>query len=213
MAGILIVGAGGHAKVVADILLCQNVNVAGFVDDAATLWNTRVLGLPVLGPIDDWMDFRPDRLAMGIGANAVRLSIVERLGEEASSLWCTAIHPSALIAKSSQVNPGTVIMAGAIINPDSRIGAHAIINTSATVDHDCSIGDFVHVAPGTNLGGGVRIGAGTLVGIGSAIAPYRTIGKWSTIGAGAVVVHDVPDHVVARGIPARWEQTQSEEPL
>ena len=210
MAGVLIIGAGGHAKVVADILICQSVNVAGFVDDDPALWQKQVLRLPVLGSIDSCMNYAPDGLVVGIGSNAVRRAIVERLGGQATSLWRTAIHPSAIVAKSAQVGPGTVIMAGAIVNPDSVIGSHAIINTSATVDHDCSIGDYTHIAPGTTLGGGVRIGTGTIVGIGSVVMPGRTIGEWATIGAGAVVVYDVPDRVVAKGVPARWETNTGE---
>jgi sugar O-acyltransferase (sialic acid O-acetyltransferase NeuD family) len=210
MAGILIIGAGGHAKVVADALLCQGTSVIGYVDDDPTLVGEDVLGLPVLGLIDGYINFKPDGLVMGIGSNTIRRTIVERLGEVATFLWRTVIHPTAIVSKSVQLNPGTVILAGVIVNPDSVIGSHAIINTSATIDHDCDIGDYAHIAPGVHLAGSVSVGSGTLMGISSSVIPYRSVGKWATIGAGAVVINNVPDGVIAKGVPARWETITKE---
>lgn len=204
MSGILIIGAGGHGKVVADILLRQSAPILGFLDDDPTTWGTSRLGLPVLGAIDTFSNYSPEGLVMGIGSNALRQKIVRRIGGVAQELWRSAIHPEAIVAPSAKIGRGTVIAAGAIVNPDSFIGEHVIINTGATVDHDCHIGDFVHIAPGVHLAGGVRVGEGSLLGIGSAVIPCRSIGQWTTIGAGAVVVEDIPSHTVAVGVPARY---------
>lgn len=204
MSGVLIFGAGGHAKVVADILCCQGVSIRGFLDDDPQSWGTTRLGIPVLGGIDAWIDHAPDGLVIGIGSNSIRRAIVARLGDRVQNLWRSAIHPRATIAESVRLGHGVVVAAHAVLNPDSVIGDHAIINTSATVDHDCTIGAYVHIAPGVHLGGGVRVDEGTLIGIGSSVIPYRTIGSWAVIGAGAAVVTDIPDKVTAKGVPARW---------
>lgn len=203
MSGILIIGAGGHGKVVADILLRQSIPVLGFLDDDPTIWGTSRLGLPVLGAINAFLDYSPGGLVMGIGSNALRQKIVQRLGSVAQELWHSAIHPKAILAPSAKIGRGAVIAAGAIVNPDAYVGEHVIINTGATVDHDCHIGDFVHIAPGVHLAGGVHVGEGSLVGIGSTVIPNCNIGQWTTIGAGAVVVSDIPSHVLAVGVPAR----------
>lgn len=207
MSGLLIVGAGGHAKVVADILISQGITVLGFLDDNLTLRDAHCLGLPILDPIDDYQSHSPTGLVMGIGDNATRKAVAERLGNEARPLWRTAIHPSAIVARSARIGEGTVIAAGAVINPDAVIGRHVIINTGATVDHDCDIDDFCHIAPGANLAGGTCVGEGSLIGIGATVIPYHSIGSWAVVGAGAVVVTDIPDNVIAKGIPARWEIT------
>ena len=204
MKDILILGAGGHGKVVADILMSQGAGVLGFLDDDPTLWHTEILGLPVLGSIDHYADYGPAGLIIGIGINRVRQSIVHRLGEAADSLWISAVHPRAIIGRSVHIGVGTTIMAGAVVNPDTVIGNHTIVNTAATIDHDCAIGDFVHVARGAHLAGGVRVGDLSFVGIGANLIPYLTIGAGVTIGAGAAVVRDVPDGVTAKGVPARW---------
>ena len=206
MSGLLVLGAGGHGKVVADILQCAGFTVTGFLDDDPERWDTSCLGLPVLGAIDTYADHDPDGLVLGVGSNRARQLIVDRLGAQADPLWINAIHPRAIIADSVHFKRGIAVMAGAIINPDTVISDHVIINTGATVDHDCIIGDYVHIAPGVHLAGGVKIGEGTFIGIGAAVIPYLSIGKWVTVGAGAAVVHAVPDGVTAKGVPARWQE-------
>ena len=114
-----------------------------------------------------------------------------------------AIHPKAAVSKGVVIGPGTVIVAGAIVNTATEIGRNVIINTSASVDHECTIGDSVHIGPGSNLGGRVTIGQATHIGIGSTIIDKITIGSGSVIGAGSVVVEDIPDNVIAYGVPAR----------
>lgn len=204
MTGMVIIGAGGHGKVLADIFLQQQQSVQGFVDDNPALCGTEHLGLPVLGVIDSVMQHKPTGLAMGVGINTVRQAIVQRLGANIYYLWRQAIHPRAVVAPSAQIGVGVVICANAVVNPDSIIGDFAIINTGATVDHDCVIGPYAHVAPGAHLAGGIRVGEGTLIGVGSALIPGCVVGEWATVGAGTVVTNNIPDHVTAMGVPARW---------
>lgn len=204
MSGILILGAGGHGKVVADILTCQGIGVLGFLDDNPATWGSSCLGLPTLGGINTYKDYAPDGLIIGVGQNRVREALVQRLGKAADALWINAIHPSTIIAPSVCLGIGIVIAAGAVINPEASIGDHTIINTGATIDHDCQIGGFCHIAPGVHLAGAVTVGEGSLLGIGSAVIPLRNIGEWTIVGAGAVVIRDVPSNVTAKGIPARW---------
>lgn len=200
---VLILGAGGHAKVVADILHCHAIPILGFLDDNPALWRTQPLGIPVLGPIDSYPEYAPTGLLLGIGANRARHAIVTRLGSGADHLWINAIHPTAAIAAHVRLGRGVVVAAQAVINIDSTIGDHVILNTAATVDHDCRVEDFSHLAPGVHLAGDVAIGTGAMIGIGAVVLPGRRIGEWATIGAGATVVHDIPANVTAVGTPAR----------
>ncbi|MCK6581119.1 MAG: acetyltransferase [Anaerolineae bacterium] len=204
MSRVVILGAGGHAKVVADILQMRGVEVAGFLDDNPLLWGKKLLGLPVLGAIEAFSDFMPCKFVCGIGSNAVRKEIIRCLGDTAADFWETAVHPRATIARSVNLGCGSVVAAHAVINPDCFIGEHVIVNTGATVDHDCTLSDYVHLAPGAHLAGGVNVAEGTLVGIGSQVIPGCKVGAWSTVGAGATVVADIPDYVVAKGTPACW---------
>src|SRR5438270_3053736 len=119
VSGVLVLGAGGHGKVVADILLCAGVAVAGFLDDDPATWGTRVLDLPVLGGIDAFAERRPAGLAPGIGANRARRLVAERLGDRARDLWLSAVHPRATVARSVALARGVVVAAGAVVNPGS----------------------------------------------------------------------------------------------
>ena len=209
MGGIFVLGAGGHAKVVADILQICGFKVGGFLDDNRSIWNTRPLGIPVLGPIDQATELECDGLIVGIGSNRTRRSIVQRLGTKADDLWLNAIHPSAVLAASVTLGRGVVITANAVLNPDVVVGDHVIVNTAATIDHDCQLSDFSHVAPGGHLCGGTKVGTGVLLGAGTITIPGVQIGRWSTLGAGSTVIHDIPENVVAVGSPARWKETEN----
>jgi sugar O-acyltransferase (sialic acid O-acetyltransferase NeuD family) len=204
MSGILILGAGGHGKVVADILLRQEIPVLGFLDDDPELHGNTRLGLPVLGSINTFSRYGASGLALGIGDTANRRRVAARLARVDAGLWLTAIHQRAIVAASVRLGVGVTIAAGAVINPDVVLGDHVIVNTGATVDHDCVIHAYAHIAPGAHLAGAVRVGEGTLVGVGASVLPGCTIGCWSVIGGGSAVVCDLPHHVTAKGVPARW---------
>jgi len=203
MSGVLILGAGGHAKVIADILCCQGTPVLGFLDDNPAMWGATRLGLPVLGGIATYREYVPSGVILGIGDIAARRAVVERLGVCARDLWCNAIHPHATIAHSARLGRGVAVMARGVVNPDAILGDHSVVNTGATVDHDCVIGAYAHIGPGAHLAGGIRIGVGALIGVGANITPWLTIGDDAVVGAGSVVVGDVPAYVTVKGVPAR----------
>ena len=206
MKRVLIVGAGGHAQVVADALLGmvreeQQLVVIGFLDDAATLHGQQFLGLPVLGPLASINEIPHDAIVLGIGNNQVRRRLYHHLQD--SEKFITAIHPRAVVAKDVPIGSGTVLCAGATVNTGSIVGKNVILNTNCTVSHHNRVADFAQVADGATTGGEVTIEEGVFVGLAATILPRRRIGKWAVVGAGAVVIRDVPDGVTVVGVPAR----------
>ncbi|NOZ70958.1 MAG: acetyltransferase [Chloroflexi bacterium] len=204
---VVLVGAGGHAQVVADILLRMreagiDLTPIGYVDDDPALGNHMRLGLPVLGKIADLSRIEHDAIIVAIGKNDTRRRLFLAFQAQGER-FVTACHPRAVIAPDVKVGPGSMICAGAIVNTGSIIGANVILNTGSTVDHHNIIADHVHIAPGVHLGGEVRVGEGALLGIGTTVMPRHQVGQWSTVGAGALVHSDLPDNVIAVGIPAR----------
>lgn len=198
MSRIVIVGAGGHGAILADML----PGAIGFVDDAPEKQSTMILGLPVLGPIASLATIDHDAVVISIGDNRTRRVLTDRLIAAGERL-ARAIHPSASIARSATIGEGSMISAGAIILPRAVIGRGVIVNTKGSVDHDSVVGDFGHVSPGATVGANVRIGEESLVAIGASVVSGRSVGARSIVGAGAVVVRDVPDDVTVLGVPAR----------
>ena len=197
---VVIIGAVGHAKVIADILLCRGVEVLGFLDDDPK--KTSVIGLPVLGPVDNWPRYRDGAsFILGIGSNAVRRVLAEKI----SGSWYTAVHPTSLqaLGMEMRIGNGTVVMANAAINAGSQIGKHCIINTGAVVEHDNVLEDCVHISPNATLCGGVHIGAETHIGAGAVIRNNISVCEDVTVGAGAVVVRNITEPGVYVGVPAR----------
>lgn len=195
---VIVVGAGGHAKVVIATVRAAGGDVASVLDDDQSRWGQQILGVTIEGPIS--ASAIANRSAViAIGSNQARRDLAARL----QAMWITACHPSAIVHPSASLGPGTVVFAGVVVQPDASIGAHAILNTASSVDHDCIIGDFVHVGPGVRMCGGVKVDEGTLLGVGSKVAPNVEIGSWSTAGAGAVCVIDVPSRTTVVGVPAR----------
>lgn len=186
-------GASGHGKVIKEILDAQNRAVEGFIDDNQEL--EKLCGLPVLHSVGNI-----STIIVSIGSNSIRKKIVEKLDIDFPK---AAIHPSAIIAPSSLVGEGTVIMAGAVLNAEVNVGKHCIINTNTSIDHECVIDDYVHIAPHCAICGQVKIGEGTLVGVNASIIPRVKIGRWCVIGAGSVVVDDIPDGYLAYGNPCK----------
>lgn len=194
---VYLFGASGHGKVIKDILNANGVKVEAFVDDNPDVKECG--GRPV---VHDAAGLSP--MIVSIGVNKVRKMIVERLKANNSDIeFATAIHPSAVISSSAKIGEGSVVMAGAVVNADAVIGKHCIVNTGATIDHDCVVEDYCHVAPGAHICGGTQIGEGTWIGVGTSIIQCLNIGKNCMIGAGSVVVRDVPDDVTAFGNPCR----------
>jgi len=195
---VVVIGAGGHGKVVVSTLLAAGISVPCLLDDDRGKWGSEILGVPVRGPVADAAQYG-DFWILGIGGNKERKRIAEALNLD----WATVIHPHAWVHPSVGLGAGSVVFAGAMIQPDTVIGRHAIVNTGALIDHDCEISDYAHVAPGVKLSGGVRLGEGVFLGIGSCAIPGVQVGEWTTVGAGAAVVSDLPSEVIAVGVPAR----------
>ncbi len=198
---LVVFGAGGHGKVVADILVSAGVAVDGFLDDGRAV-GTPVLGVPVLGGLA-WLAANPGAsVALGIGDNAARARIAEACVAHGATLLA-AIHPRATVAASSKVEEGPTVMAHAVVNPDSIIHRGAIVNTAAVVEHDCVIGAFAHVSPRAVMGGGCSVGERAQLGIGATMLPGTSVGARSIVGGGALVARPIPDDVIAYGVPAR----------
>lgn len=187
-------GASGHAKVIMDIIEAQGDRVGCLYDDAPhcdIIRGSKVYKAEskiIEGP-----------LIISIGSNKVRHLISERYKLK----YATAIHPGATVSQSAVIGDGSVVMQGAIIQPDAHIGRHCIINTGASVDHECQIEDYVHISPHATLCGNVHVAEGSWIGAGTTIIPGVKIGRWCIIGAGSVVIHDIPDDVVAYGNPCK----------
>ena len=206
---IIILGAGGHAKVVINALRSRGVSLHGATSaDRATIGQNILDICPVIGSDDIIAQMDPERtlLVNGLGMIAVdsspRKEIFERWKARGFSFE-GVVHPSTVIAKDVVLGEGAQVMAGAVIQPGTVIGANTIVNTSASIDHDCVIGAHCHIAPGAVLAGGISIGEGTFIGAGATIIPGVRVGSAALVAAGAVVVSEVGDKVRVRGIPAR----------
>jgi sugar O-acyltransferase (sialic acid O-acetyltransferase NeuD family) len=200
---LFVLGANGHGMVVCDILgVAGGPRPAGFLDDDSSLHGTRVLGLPVVGAIEEAVGRGARQVAMGIGDNEARRRVFRRV-LELGLQPLTAVHPSAAVSAHATVGRGAVVMAHATINVAAEIGENAIVNTGASIDHHCVVGAHAHIAPGAILAGNVRIGEETLVGAGAVVIPGVSIGARCVVGAGAVVTSNVPDDATVAGVPAR----------
>ena len=194
---VIIVGAGGHGKVIADIIEKAEDKVVGFLDDNET---GKIFGYDVIGKIADIKKFQyKNNFVIAIGDNYLRKQIAEQNDVE----WYTAIHPSVQVAKGVKIGSGTVIMAGSIINSGAKIGRHVIVNTGTIVEHDNRIGDYVHLSPRVVLGGTVTIGCCSHIGIGACVKNNIVIGNDIVIGAGATVVENLVCSGIYVGVPAR----------
>lgn len=207
-------GAGGHAKVVIEILrLMDQVELVGLLDAKEALWHTEVLGLPVLGGdhlLPQLYRQGVRQVFIGLGSTG-NIHSRERLYVLARSNGfdvISAIHPHAVVSPSACIGAGATIMVGAIIGAQAQLGENVIINTGAIVEHDCVIGNHVHVATGAKLASTVKVGDRTHIGLGSCVRECSRIGQNVIVGAGAVVVGDVPNDVVVAGVPARVIRTR-----
>lgn len=197
MKKLVIIGASGHGKVIADIAVKNGYEEIAFLDDDETI--LECAGFPVIGKTTDFVNYPDCDFCVGIGNASIRKMMYDRLTEYKIA---TLIHPNAIISRRVQIGIGTVIMAGAIVNSDAVIGRGCIVNTGASIDHDCRIGDYVHIAVGAHVAGNVAIGGNTWVGIGTAIKNNLNICGDCTIGAGAVVVKNIEESGTYVGCPA-----------
>ena len=206
MDDVVIIGAGGHGKVVLDILAAEGrYRPVGFVDNNPALLDSYVCGLPVLGPINALPRLKRQRIRhaiVAIGDNRQRLNQLPEI-EAVGFELVTAVHPTAFVSPRASLGRGVVIAPKASVITEARIGDLAIVNTAAVVDHECEVGEGVHVCPGAILAGRVRVGRGAFIGIGAQVIQCRSVGAFATIGAGAAVIADVPDGATAVGVPAR----------
>lgn len=196
---VIIIGAGGHGKVIADIAIRSGDRVLGFLDDGKA--GTQVLGLPVLGPVSDYEQYSEAAFIVAIGSANARRRVAQQLK---NVRWYTAIHPGATVSAADvTVGEGTAVMAGAVINPGAKIGCHCIVNTGAIVEHDNRICDFAHISVGAKLAGTVTVGENTWIGIGAVVSNNLSVCENCMIGAGAVVVKSITEPGTYAGVPAR----------
>ena len=197
---LLIIGCGGHGRVIADIARCRGEEVAGFLDDnpAAAPKTLRVMG-SVREQV--MQNLTTHRFVVGIGDTATRRTLAEFvLGS--GGVLATLVHPSAVVAADVSIGDGTVVMAGALVNTGSRIGRFAVVNTGAIVDHDNTVEDNVHISPGCSLAGWVTCKRDSFIGTGAAIIPRIVVDEGAYVAAGATVITNVPADTLVAGCPA-----------
>jgi len=202
---VVIIGAGGHAKVIIDIIKTQNsYDIVGCLDEAPG--NGReVAGVKIIGADVMLPKLRKngiDKIFVAIGDNKKRAELAKQ-AQNLGFRLINAISPYAYIADTVELHDGLAVMPGAVVNAGSRIMDNAIVNTKASVDHDCVVGSCCHVGPGCTLAGNVRLGEGVFLGAGTAVIPGVSVGSWSVTGAGAAIVADIPANALAVGVPGK----------
>jgi len=195
---VIVIGAGGHGRVIADIVTLSGDVVLGFLDDKDP---NEFPNITILGKLTDIDRFKQEAsFIIGIGNNHIRKQLMESLDVN----WYTAIHPTAVIASDVKIEEGSAVMANTVINTGSKIGRGVIVNTAATVDHDSVLANYVHISPGAHLGGTVNVGPGTWIGIGAVVSNNVDICGSCIVGAGALVIHPIILKGVYIGVPARF---------
>lgn len=204
---VIIIGAGGHAKVLLGLLDALGTEIIGLTDTEASIYGSKILGHSVLG--DDTMiqSFGCGRISLvnGVGSTQPGLARREILNRfnALGYAFRSCVHPTAVVSPDAVLNEGVQIMASAVVQPGCMIGANTIINTRATVDHDCILGEHVHIAPGAVLGGCVTVADGAHIGTGAIVIEQIRIGEDAMIAAGACVIRDVAAGARVAGVPAR----------
>lgn len=200
---VVLLGAGGHARVLLEILESSAVEVAGYI--APTAANSRVRGIPWLGPDSELVRYADAAQAVnGVGSvgDATRRVAAYETAVAAGMTFRTVVHTSALVSESAQLDDGAQLLAGSIVGAGTRIGTDAVINSGAVIDHDCVVGAHSHVAPGAVVAGEVDVGALAHIGLGARVLQGVSIGTAAVVGAGAVVINDVADYTTVVGVPA-----------
>jgi sugar O-acyltransferase (sialic acid O-acetyltransferase NeuD family) len=193
-------GAGGHSKVITDILQSLGISVIGVFDDNPS--SAKLTGIEIDSGIRVQEENFPALdapLIISVGDNARRAELAGMI----TATYGQAIHGTAIISNKASIGEGTVVLQGVIVQAAAQVGKHVLVNTAASIDHDNVIGDFAHISPHATLCGHVKVGEGTHIGAGAVVIPSIRIGRWCTIGAGAVVIRDIPDFATAVGNPAK----------
>lgn len=193
-------GAGGHSKVITDILNSLGIEVIGMFDDNPP--DAKFKGMVIrdgIRLIGEGFPKLDAPLIISVGNNVRRAELAALIDAN----YGTAIHGTAIVSSKATIGAGTVVLHGAIVQAGAEVGKHVLVNTAASIDHDNVIGDYAHISPHATLCGHVRVGEGTHIGAGATVIPSIQIGKWCTIGAGTVVIRDIPDYATAVGNPAR----------
>lgn len=197
-APIIVIGGGGHGRVIADIIRVSGATFAGFLDD------DQAGSIPdLIGPIDINLPkyVKSHRFVVGIGDGPTRRALCERI-LSINGVLATLIHPAAVVAVDVRIDVGSVVMAGAIINPGTKVGRFVVINTGAIIDHDNVLQDNVHISPGVAHGGFVVCEEDSFIGVGATLIPRMRVGRGSMVAAGAVVTREVPEYSLVAGCPA-----------
>ncbi len=212
---VLVIGGAGQGRQVIDALETGGTDDVVGVLDAALAAGGEVAGYPVLGSDADLADAATRTKATGyvvaIGDNATRAALLTRAAHDCPDLTAVTVrHPRAFVARDAAIGDGCILLAGAVVSNGCRVGRGVLFGTNSSVDHDCTVDDHASLAPGAVTGGGVHVGAVTALGVGVSVIHGVTIGAHTVVGAGAAVVGDLPDHVVAVGVPARVRRPRTE---
>jgi len=216
MNGVLIVGSSGHARVIVDIIERTGAHsILGFLDDTKEPGMIEI-GYQILGSLADLPEIvrehNPQGFFIAIGDNWKRGIVAAKMMQLKPVLPAfAALHPGAQVARSACLGPGTAVMAGAVVNSNASVGSFCIVNTRASVDHDSHLDDFASIGPGATLAGNVRVGAYPAICLQACVAERVCIGSHTVVGAGSVVLGDLPDGVVAYGTPARIVRSRSKD--
>ncbi|MHB1126568.1 MAG: acetyltransferase [Bacillota bacterium] len=204
---VIILGAGGHAKVLIDALRKQSIPILGITEKHKKAQNEHIKDIEILGDDEVIFKYSPKNIRLVNGLGSVKTTLNRQLIFEyfkrKGYVFTSVIHPNSIIASDVLLLEGVQIMAGAIIQSGAKIGMNTILNTRASIDHDCIIGDHVHLAPGVVLSGGVTVGYGTHIGVGATVIQGITIGTNALISAGSLVIKDVMDESKVMGVPAK----------
>jgi len=210
MSRIVVVGGSDQGRQTIDVLECAGLHtIVGVVDPSRPVGST-VAGHPVVAA--DALDaLRAEGFVVAVGDNWNRAGAVARVRAQRPGLeLVSAIHPAAVVARDAIVAPGATLMAGAVVSNGCTVGEGVLIGTNASIDHDNTLGDYVSLAPGATTGGNVRLGSFTAIGLGANVIHTVDVGAHTVVGAGAVVLRDLPDHVVAYGVPAAVARTRAD---
>ena len=202
MKQLVIVGAGGHGKVVLDGALISGWAIWGLVDDDSDKVGSAMTGYEIKAGTAIFLELIPENIAavIAVGSNVTRAGLYQKFSIHLEIV--SVIHPAATISDSATIGADTVIIPGAVVNAEVRLGEGVIVNTNSSIDHDCRLGDFAQVSPGATICGSVSLGKGTFIGAGATILPGLTVGNGAIVAAGAVVTKDVSRGATVKWVPA-----------